>query len=108
MCKSQVCTYFTSANSLPWSVRNACAAQVRLATRAYLLEEQRLPRRAAAATVGGDGRLMVGVAVGTRDDDKKRVDALRAADAVDVIILDSSQGEKYLSPCQGASELSFS
>jgi hypothetical protein len=67
-------------------------AQVRLASRAYFLEEQRLPRRGAAATVGPDGRLVVGVAVGTRDDDRRRVDALRAADAVDAVILDSSQG----------------
>jgi IMP dehydrogenase len=73
--------------------------QVRLATRAHFLEEQRLPWRGAAASVDGDGRLLVGVAVGTRDDDKRRVDALRAADAVDAVILDSSQGKFQMIVC---------
>ena len=65
--------------------------QVRLATKAGFLEEQRAPRRAACSADGG-GRLLVGAAVGTRDDDRARVDALRAADALDAVILDSSQG----------------
>ncbi len=71
--------------------RPAGGAQVRLATRAHCLEEARLPRRG-AASVGADGRLLVGCAVGTRDDDRRRVDSLMAANAVDAVILDSSQG----------------
>ena len=65
--------------------------QVRLATKAGLLQEQRAPRRAACSADDG-GRLLVGAAVGRRDDDRARVDALRAADALDAVILDSSQG----------------
>ena len=66
--------------------------QVRIATRAHFLEERRRPRSGAASTDAG-GRLLVGAAVGTRDDDRARVDALRGAGALDVVILDSSQGE---------------
>ena len=35
---------------------------------------------------------MVGAAVGTRDEDKVRVKALRETAGLDVVILDSSQG----------------
>ncbi|BDA44055.1 Inosine-5'-monophosphate dehydrogenase 2 [Coccomyxa sp. Obi] len=76
--------------SLP--VVDANGNLVRLATRAHCLEEGRLPRRG-AASVGADGRLLVGCAVGTRDDDRRRVDSLMAAHAVDAVILDSSQGD---------------
>ena len=62
-----------------------------MASKAGFLEEQRAPRRA-AASVDGAGRLLLGLAVGTRADDRRRVDALCAADAVDAVILDSSQG----------------
>ncbi len=65
--------------------------QVRVATKATFLEEQRAPRRA-ATSVDSAGRLLLGAAVGTRADDRARVDALRAADALDAVILDSSQG----------------
>lgn len=63
--------------------------------KAAFLEEQRAPRRA-ATSVDGSGRLLLGVAVGTRADDRAWVDALCAADAVDAVILDSSQGAHLL------------
>lgn len=44
-------------------------------------------------SVAPDGRLLVGAAVGTRDSDKERVRALRETGHVDVIVLDSSQGD---------------
>lgn len=43
-------------------------------------------------SLDAQGRLVVGAAVGTREEDKKRVAALVADAGVDVIILDSSQG----------------
>ena len=43
------------------------------------------------------GRLLVGAAVGTRPEDKKRVRALREA-GMDVVILDSSQGLWFTRP----------
>lgn len=63
-----------------------------MATKTGFLEEQRVPRRA-PASVDPKGRLLVGVAVGTREDDRQRVNALCSAAAVDAVILDSSQGE---------------
>jgi IMP dehydrogenase len=79
---------------------------VRLASRAQALDEARLPRRPGGASLGADGRLLLGAAVGTRDDDRARVAALCEAGAVDAVILDSSQGaregfgfRKPLAPC---------
>lgn len=51
----------------------------------------RAAARGAAPSMGADGRLLVGAAVGTREEDKARVSALREA-GVDAVILDSSQG----------------
>lgn len=39
---------------------------------------------------------MVGAAVGTRDKDKLRVKAMRERAGLDVVILDSSQGETFI------------
>ena len=54
-------------------------------------EVPRAAARGAAPSVGADGRLLVGAAVGTREEDKARISALREA-GVDAVILDSSQG----------------
>lgn len=45
-----------------------------------------------APSVDSQGRLLVGAAIGTREGDKARCQALRAA-GVDAVILDSSQGD---------------
>ena len=60
-------------------------------TREYLLLRETLPD-AGAPSVDAGGRLLCGAAVGTRESDKDRIKALVAA-GVDVVILDSSQGD---------------
>lgn len=65
---------------------------VALATRAIFKENVRFPQGGAPSTAP-DGRLLVGAAVGTRDTDKDRVRALRDIARVDVVVLDSSQGD---------------
>ena len=45
-----------------------------------------------APSVDSKGRYLVGAAVGTRQEDRTRVDELRKQAEVDVVILDSSQG----------------
>lgn len=62
-----------------------------MVSKAAMQEEARQPR-AGAPSLDSKGRLMVGAAVGTREDDKARVAALVQA-GVDVVILDSSQGQ---------------
>ena len=49
-------------------------------------------RHVAAPSLDSKGRYLVGAAVGTRQEDRTRVDALVAQAEVDVVILDSSQG----------------
>lgn len=48
--------------------------------------------RKCLAPLSGDRKLRVGAAVGTREDDKQRVQRLHREGDVDVVILDSSQG----------------
>lgn len=65
---------------------------VALATRAVFKESAKYPS-GGAPSVGPDGRLLVGAAVGTRDSDKERIRVLRDIGNVDVVVLDSSQGD---------------
>jgi IMP dehydrogenase len=55
-------------------------------------EDARMPF-GGPASVAPDGRLLVGAAVGTREADKERLKALRDVGHVDVVVLDSSQGD---------------
>jgi len=63
-----------------------------LATRA-MMRQGRFAPPGGPASVAPDGRLLVGAAVGTRPQDKERVRALREVGNVDVVVLDSSQGD---------------
>jgi IMP dehydrogenase len=72
-------------------VVNAQGELVALATRALFREARGFPALG-EPTVDAQGRLRCGAAVGTREDDKLRVAALFSA-GVDVVILDSSQGD---------------
>lgn len=55
-------------------------------------------RQLVAPSLDAKGRYLVGAAVGTRQEDRTRVDQLRSQAEVDVVILDSSQGVLSLSP----------
>jgi IMP dehydrogenase len=70
---------------------NAKKELVGLMTRASVKEKKGLPPPG-APTVDAQGRLFCGAAVGTREADKVRAKAL-AAEGLDAIILDSSQGD---------------
>ena len=74
--------------------------QVCAVSDAKAVPPQHMPR-CAAPSVGADNRLLVGAAVGTREEDKARVIALRAA-GVDAVILDSSQGVSLPDSCPAA------
>lgn len=50
-------------------------------------------RQVVAPSLDSKGRYLVGAAVGTRQEDRTRVDQLRSQAEVDVVILDSSQGD---------------
>lgn len=65
---------------------------IALATRSMFRKSKFAPP-SGPASVAPDGRLLVGAAVGTRPQDKERVRALRDVGHVDVVVLDSSQGD---------------
>lgn len=65
--------------------------QIGLITRSCLREYNRHPHVAGPA-LDSKGRLMVGAAVGTRDSDRERVKRLFHEAEVDVVVIDSSQG----------------
>ncbi|KAL4439899.1 hypothetical protein ABPG75_002900 [Micractinium tetrahymenae] len=71
---------------------NSNGELVALATRSLFKDHSNMPL-GGPASVGPDGRLLVGAAVGTREADKERVAALRDIGNVDVVVLDSSQGD---------------
>lgn len=65
--------------------------QVGLAVRDLFRHHSKYPK-VGQPSLDSSGKLLVGAAVGTRDDDRTRVAALVDRAGVDVIILDSSQG----------------
>jgi len=65
---------------------------VGLATRSIFKSSRHGPATG-PPSVAPDGRLLVGAAVGTRPQDRDRVRALRDEGHVDVVVLDSSQGD---------------
>eukprot|EP00887_Chlorella_sp_A99_P000477 scaffold17.g477.t1 len=73
---------------------NKAGELVALATRSMFREDTRLPKGGPhSGTWRTYGRLLVGAAVGTRESDKERIKALRDVGHVDVVVLDSSQGD---------------
>lgn len=73
-------------------VVNADGTLVGLATRSMFKSNRHGPSTG-TPSVAPDGRLLVGAAVGTRPQDRDRVKALREEGHVDVVVLDSSQGD---------------
>eukprot|EP00803_Ostreobium_quekettii_P000425 evm.model.scf_2120EXC.1 EVM.evm.TU.scf_2120EXC.1 scf_2120EXC:115-5422(-) len=73
-------------------VVNGKGELVTLATRELFLNRRKVPQMG-APSVDGKGRLLVGAAVGTRDTDRERVRRLVTEAEVDVVVLDSSQGD---------------
>lgn len=65
---------------------------IALATRSLFRQDKRLPHPG-QPNLDPTGRLRCGAAVGTRDGDKDRVKMLYEVGKVDVVILDSSQGD---------------
>lgn len=56
-----------------------------------LIEASTFPRGGqGVASVDSEGRLRVGAAIGTREEDKDRIEALMEAGPLDAVILDSS------------------
>lgn len=55
----------------------------------------RATRLSAQPSLDHQGKYLVGAAIGTREDDKARVDALIQEADLDVVILDSSQGTPH-------------
>ena len=72
-------------------VVNASGELVGLMTRASVKAKKLLPP-SGAPTLDEQGRLFCGAAIGTREGDKDRAKAL-AAEGLDAVILDSSQGD---------------
>jgi IMP dehydrogenase len=65
---------------------------VDLLCRKDLLKQRDLPSLGGPPSLGPDGKLLIGAAIGTRDSDKERLQMLVEA-GVNVIVLDSSQGD---------------
>eukprot|EP00210_Caulerpa_lentillifera_P002353 g2258.t1 len=72
-------------------VVNTNGEMVGLITRSYLRELHRYPK-AADPSLDSCGRIMVGAAIGTRETDRERVKRLFFDANVDIVIIDSSQG----------------
>lgn len=75
------------------AVNSECLKFCLLCTQVKVAYKQIVP-----PSLDSRGRYLVGAAVGTRQEDRTRVDELRKQADVDVVILDSSQGNSACSP----------